>query len=107
MLAFGIWAAVGCVFLGVGVFAFFAKKPMGFWANQRTFAVNDVAKYNRAVGKCWCVYALAFILLGLPLLAGQNSPLVMISILGVVLASISLMVVYLLVITPKYQKKDS
>lgn len=79
---------------------------MGFWANQRTFAVNDVRRYNRAVGKCWCVYALAFILFGLPLLNGQNAALVIISILGVVFASVVLMAVYWLVITPKYRQKD-
>ena len=40
-MAFVIWCLCGCLFIGLGVFAFFSKKPVGFWANVKTFAVND------------------------------------------------------------------
>ncbi len=106
ILGFLIWTLCGALFLGIGVFAFFAKKPMGFWANAETFAVDDVKGYNRAVGKLWIFYGVVFILLGLPFLAGQNSPLiVLVSMPGVMAATIAVMCVYTLVIEKKYRRK--
>ena len=34
-IAFGIWAIIGLLFVGVGIYSIFSKKaqPMGFWAN--------------------------------------------------------------------------
>lgn len=105
MIGFMIWAIMGVVLIGIGVFAFFARRPMGFWANVEPFAVSDCWKYNCAVGKLFCVFGLVFIVLGLPLLMGQNSPFVLLSILGIVLESIVAMAVYALVIEKKYRKK--
>lgn len=105
MLAFIIWAAVGVIILGIGIFSFFSKKPVGFWANAEMFDVEDYQKYNYAVGKLFCVYGIAFIVLGLPLLGGQNSSLVIISVLGVMVETILLMVIYTLGIERKYRKK--
>ena len=62
-------------------------------------------KYNAAMGKLFCIYGLVFDLLGLPLLDGQNSPLAIISVVGVMLSIIVLMVIYVTVIEPKYKKK--
>ena len=104
-MAFVIWCLCGCLFIGLGVFAFFSKKPVGFWANVKTFAVNDVKKYNAAMGKLFCIYGLVFDLLGLPLLDGQSSPLAIVSVVGVMLSIIVLMVIYVTVIEPKYKKK--
>ena len=44
-------------------------------------------------------------ILGLPMLAGQNSGLIVISVLGVVAESIGAMAVYILAIQKKYEKK--
>ena len=74
LLAFIIWAVIGLFFVCMGIYCFFAKKPMGFWANAETFAVENVDGYNRAVGKMWIVYGIVFALLGLPMLSG--SPLI-------------------------------
>ena len=104
MMGFVIWAIVGIGFIGLGVYAPFAKKAMLFWANTGMFAVNDVARYNRAMGKCWCVFGGVFIALGLPLLAGQNTPFVLLSVLGVVVETIAFMAIYTLVIEKKYRK---
>ena len=103
MIGFILWALVGCCFVGLGVYAPFAKKAMPFWANAEMFAVNDVKGYNRALGKCWCAFGGVFIVLGIPLLAGQNSPAVLLSVLGVAAEVIAFMAVYTLVIEKKYR----
>lgn len=105
MLGFIIWAAVGIIILGIGIYSFFSKKPVGFWANAKMFDVKDYQKYNYAVGKLFCVYGIIFIVLGLPLLGGENSSVVIISVLGVMVETIVLMVIYTLVIERKYRKK--
>ena len=105
VMGFVIWCIVSCFFIGLGIFAFFSKKPVGFWANVKMFEVTDVKKYNRAVGKLFCVWGIVFVILGLPLLAGQNSPLIFISVIGVMFSVIIAMVVYITVIESKYKKK--
>ena len=104
MTGFIIWAIVGCCFIGLGIFSFFAKKATGFWANAEMFEVNDIRKYNHAMGKLWCVFGLVFIILGIPLLDGQNSPLIIISILGVFVEMLAVMIIYTQVIEKKYSK---
>ncbi|MDE6202402.1 MAG: hypothetical protein K2G19_02875 [Lachnospiraceae bacterium] len=84
MAAFIIWAGMGGAFTAYGIYACYTKKamPFGFWANAEMFQVKDVKAYNRAVGRLWCIFGIVFVLLGLPLLAGQNSPYAILSILG-------------------------
>ena len=108
MLAFIIWALLGVAFLILGICAVFSKKemPFGFWANVKTFPVINMKAYNRAVGKLWIVYGIIFMLLGLPLFSGQNSPYVLLSILGIMVETIAAMVVYTVVIEPKYREKS-
>lgn len=107
IIGMGIWCALGLLFIGMGIYAFFNKKamPMGFWANAEMFEVTNVKKYNCAMGKLFCAYGIGFIILGLPLLAGQNSPWIILSILGVMAESILMMIVYTVVIEKKYRKK--
>ena len=104
-IAFLIWSVVGCLFIGVGIYSFFAKKPAGFWANAEMFQVIDLKKYNRAVGKLFCAFGIVFIILGLPLLSGQNSPWIFLSSLGVMIECIAIMTIYITVIEKKYKKK--
>lgn len=106
MLAFLIWALLGAVFIIYGIYAFCSGKEtaFGFWANAKMFPVKDVKAYNRAVGKLWMVFGAVLILLGLPLLDGQNSPYVIISMLGIMLEAIAAMAVYVIVIERKYRK---
>ena len=105
MAGFIICAIVGCFFIGLGISSFFAKRAVGFWANSKMFEVNDIKGYNRAVGKLWCVFGIVFILLSLPMLYGQNSPLIMVTILGVVVEVLVLMIIYTQVIEKKYRKQ--
>lgn len=106
MLGFLIWSLLGIAFIGLGIYAYFSKKEraFGFWANAKTVPMKDVKAYNRALAKLYIVYGVVFILLGLPLLAGQNSPLIILSILGAALSTIVLMGVYIIKIEGKYRK---
>ena len=106
-LAFIIWSAVGLLFIIMGLYAFFSKKaqPMGFWANAKMFEVTDVRKYNAAMGKLFIGFGVVFILLGLPLLAGENSALIILSGFGAMAETIVIMAIYTLVIEKKYKKK--
>lgn len=107
MFAFLIWLVVGCAFIFLGTYVFKSKKEVafGFWANAEVFPVNNVKRYNRALGKLWCIFGIVFIILGLPLLKGQNSPYILLSILGVMAEAIVVMAVYVTVIEKKYRKK--
>ena len=104
-IAFIIWALVGCFMLGLGISAFFKKKPVGFWANIKTFEVNDIKGYNRATGFLFIAYGSIFIVLGIPLLSGQNTPYILLSVLGVMIETIAIMAIYSLYIIKKYEKK--
>lgn len=105
MIGFIIWALCGLLFIGLGISAFSAKEAVGFWANAKVPPIEKVAAYNKAVGRLWCVMGFVFILLGLLLLSGQNSPLILISIIGVLAEVITAMVVYTIGIEGRYRKK--
>lgn len=107
LIAFVIWAIMGVLFIAMGIYVLNSKKakPSGFWANAKVVPIEDAKGYNRALGILWCVYGVLFTLIGLPLLDGQNSGLIIISILGVMFISIAAMVVYVVGIEPKYRKK--
>lgn len=102
---FVLWMIGGCLLIALGLRAFFAKKEVGFFCNVKPLPMSDVKAYNRAVGKLLIGYGILFGVLGLPILAGQNSALLLVSILGVVAESIGAMVVYILVIQNKYERK--
>ena len=104
MIAFIIWSVVGAFLSVLGIIDLFSRKPAGFWANVEVNKVSDVKKYNKAVGTLLIVYGLVLILLGLPLLAGK-SPLILITMLGVVFETIVTMAVYSCVISEKYKVK--
>lgn len=105
IIGFMIWSIVGVFFIGLGISSFLSKKAIGFWANSKMFEVNDTRKYNYAMGKLWCAFGIVFVLLGLPLLDGQNSPLILISVLGVLIEVIALMIIYTQVIEKKYRSQ--
>lgn len=107
MLAFLIWLIMGCSFIILGVYAFLSKTEaaFSFWANAEMFPVNNVKAYNRAVGKLWCVFGIIFSILGIPLLKGENTAYIIISIMGIMAEAIAAMAVYVTVIEKKYRKK--
>lgn len=106
MVAFIVWLALGAAFIVLGVYAMLSKKEVafGFWANAKMFPVQDIKGYNHAVGKLWCVFGIIFALLGIPLLPGQNTGYIIISILGCMAEAIAAMVVYVTIIEKKYRR---
>ena len=105
MTAFLIWCAVGCFIIALGPYSFFAKTPTGFWANAEMFQVTDIKRYNRAMAKLFCAFGIVFILLGLPLLFGQDTVWILFSIVGVMVEVIASMVIYTLGIEKKYKAR--
>ena len=102
--AFIIWSVCAAVFVGLAVYCRRAEKPVGFFTGVQAPEVSDVKGYNRAVSRLWLVYAVLFEALGLPfLVAKQNSPLFIISILGTAFLSIGIMAAYHFV-SEKYKK---
>ena len=106
VMAFVLWILIGSAFIIGGMVALFAKKakPFGFWANAEVFPVNDTKAYNRALGKLFIVFGAAFMLLGIPLLKGQNAGGMVFTILGTMFLSIFTMVIYVTQIERKYRK---
>lgn len=104
IIGFIIWSLFGILIIGLGIYTWFSKKPMNFWANVKGFEVNDIKKYNHALGKLFGGYGFVLILLGLPLLAGQNSAWILLSVLGIMIESVIAMIIYTLVIEKKYKK---
>lgn len=103
-IAFIIWIVCSLMFVGEGIFCFFTKKQVGFWANAKTPEMQDVKAYNRAVGKLWITFGSLFMILGLPLLADQNSVWIIFVSLGAMVWCIMLAVVYMR-IENRYRKK--
>lgn len=104
IIGFIMWLAVGLIFIVCGLVCFKAEKATGFWANAKTAPIKDEKSYNRAMGKLWCVYGGVFIVFGIPMLIG-NGLWIMASVIGVMLESIAVMVIYTIKIEPKYRKK--
>ena len=102
-----IWIVVSILFVVFGIYVMKSKKakPFGFWANAETPKVKDVEGYNKALGKLWVIFGIGFGIVGLPLLAGQNSALIMLSVLGAMFLCIGVMVYYTLAIEAKYKEK--
>ena len=96
---------MGLLLSGIGVHAFFAKKQQHFWANAPMIEVNDVKKYNRAVGKLFIAFGVVFTLCGVPLLM-ENKVWIVLSMLLVMPAVIGMMVIYTTVIEKKYKKGE-
>lgn len=107
VLAFIIWAIMGVLFVVMGIYCIKSKKAkaFGFWANAEVIPVEDVKGYNRALGKLWCVYGILFTIIGLPLLSGENSGMMIITMLGTMFITIGAMVAYVVGIESKYRKR--
>lgn len=105
IIGFVIWAMVGVSIISLGIRAYFSGKVAGFWANIKPVSVKNITGYNRAVGKLFVIYGVVLIALGLPLLSGQNSPFILLSVLGVMIETIAIMAVYSLCIERKYKEQ--
>ena len=92
---FIIWSIVALVLLGIGIRARNSGQAAGFFAGVKPPEVKDIRAYNHAVAWMWFGYAAVFELLGIPFLfLKQNSALLVPFMMGVVAATIALMIVY-------------
>ena len=103
--AFVVWILISILFVVIGIYIIKCKKakPFGFWANAEAPQVTDVVAYNKALGKLWIIFGIGFARDGLPLLAGEKSPLIVISMIGAMFLCIGAMVYYTLAIEAKYK----
>ena len=106
IMAFIVWILIGLGIIIGGIAVLFAKKEkaFGFWANAKVFPVKDVRAYNKALGKLFIAFGIVFMLLGIPLLEGQNTGGIVITILGTMFLSILMMVIYVTQIERKYRR---
>lgn len=89
-----MWLVISGIFVILGIAAWNSKKAVRFWTLSQQIQVSDVKKYNRAVAKMWFVFAVIFSVIGLPVLAGQNSAWIVFTILGGMFWAVALMAVY-------------
>ena len=96
IIAFVINSMVAVMFLAIGASAWKSKEAVGFFTFVDPPKVRDTKRYNHAVAKLWFAAALVFEILGGSLLwIEQNSPLIILFILGVVILVITMMIVYI------------
>ena len=105
IIGFVIWAIGGVIIIGLGISAYFSRKMVGFWANIKPISINDIAGYNRAVGKLFVIYGVILIAWGWPRLSGQNSPFLSLLALCVQIETRVTMAVYSLCIERKYKEQ--
>ncbi len=106
MSTFIISLFCGIVYLVIGINAFNAQEQQSFWLNGKMPKVHDIKKWNRALGKLYCCFAIFLILIGIAFLMPLNVIVhgaVAFLFLGAGLAIMIL--VYYKYIVPKYQVK--
>ncbi len=95
IIGFVIWSITSAVMLGIGIWSYRSKEPVGFFTGVKPPEVKDTKKYNHAVAILWFVYAVLLEVLGIPLLfLEQNSAGFVLPLIGTVLISIGLAVGY-------------
>ena len=93
--AFVIWSIVAVIFLMIGVSTWKSKEAVGFFTFVNPPQVKDTKQYNHAVAKLWFTATLILEIMGVSLLwIKQNSPLIILIVLGVVILVIAMMIVY-------------
>lgn len=61
------------LFIGIGIYAIRAKKPIHFWAGSpvRSEEIRDIPAYNKANGIMWILFGAVFVLVGMIGFTGQ------------------------------------
>ena len=94
-MGFIIWTIISIVFVYIGITTRKSNKPVNLFTFSDVPKVNDVKGYNRAVSNLWLVFTVLFEMIGISLLfIKQNSPFVILIVLGVVFLVIGMMIVY-------------
>lgn len=105
LIVFCAWSLSSLLFVVFGICTLLAKKPTVFWTHERKIEVRDVKAYNKAVAFLYFVYAFTILILGVPMLfSRQNSAGFIIPVLGLPIASILMIAVYVICIEAKYRR---
>ena len=95
LVGFIVWTLITLVFVYIGITIRNSNIPVNLFTFGDIPKVNDIKGYNKAVSNLWLVFTILFELIGVSLLfIKQNSPLVILIVLGVVLLVIGMMVIY-------------
>lgn len=94
-MAFIIWTIISIVFVYIGITTRKSNIPVNLFTFGDVPKVNDIKGYNKEVSNLWLVFTILFEMIGISLLfIKQNSPLVILIVLGVVFLVIGMMVTY-------------
>ena len=105
VIAFVIWSIVAVGFVFIGISDWKSTQEVVFFTFAEPAKMNDVVKYNHAVGKLWFSFAIIFEIIGIPFLfAEQNSPIYIFAILKLMLLIIAIGIIYFK-IEKKYRKQ--
>ena len=101
LIVFCVWSLSSLLFVVFGICALSAKKPTVFWTHERKIEVSNVKAYNKALALLYFVYSFVILILGIPM---QNSAGFIIPVLGLPIASILMIAVYVVCIESKYRR---
>ena len=94
-MGFIIWTIISIFFVYIGITTRRSSIPVNLFTFSDVPKVNDVKGYNRAVSNLWLVFTVLFEMIGISLMfIKQNSPFVVLIVLGVVFLVIGMMIVY-------------
>ncbi|MCI6696400.1 MAG: hypothetical protein MR457_03075 [Solobacterium sp.] len=94
-MGFFIWTLITLIFVYIGITIRKSNIPVNLFTFGDAPKVNDIKRYNKAVSNLWLVFTILFEMIGISLLfIKQNSPLVILIVLGVVFLVIGMMVMH-------------
>lgn len=94
-MGFFIWTLITLIFVYISITIRKSNIPVNLFTFGDAPKVNDIKRYNKAVSNLWLVFTILFEMIGISLLfIKQNSPLVILIVLGVVFLVIGIMLAY-------------
>ena len=94
-MGFFIWTLITLIFVYIGITIRKSNIPVNLFSFGDAPKVKDIKGYNKAVSNLWLVFTLLFEMIGISLLfIKQNSPFIILIVLGVVFLVIGMMVTY-------------
>ena len=95
LVGFIVWTLITLVFVYIGITIRNSNIPVNLFTFGDIPKVNDIKGYNKAVSNLWLVFTVLFEVVGVSLMfVKQNSPFVILIVLGVVLLVVGMMVIY-------------
>lgn len=94
-MGFFIWILITLIFVYIGITIRKSNIPVNLFTFGDAPKVNDIKRYNKAVSNLWLVFTILFEMIGISLLfIKQNSPFIILIVLGVVFLVIGMMVMH-------------